>query len=257
MVRPPHERPVRSDLIEEREQIRRAGGAAFVWSLAKIRIACLVIFGAATPAAAGFAVSDPFVKWLSVAWLGGVTLLMHCLSRRASAGMAVLSVDRRGIFDRRLMSRRIEWQEIEAICPVNVDRNHTVDIYLRWPMATLRETRWPMRIGAYCQMGYGVPAVTISMLLVDGNVSEMLKQLRGIDLICSTTRTGERNSLPTDSSKPRQRFHCATTLACSSSVRVLILSGPSPAFGAAAGKWMNCSVCPELRGLLQRSMAST
>ena len=72
------------------------------------------------------------------------------------------------------MARHIEWQEIEAIWSVDTDRSHTVDIKLRWPKITLTETRWPVRIGAYCQIGYGVPAVTISMLLLDGNASEML-----------------------------------------------------------------------------------
>jgi hypothetical protein len=57
-------------------------------------------------------------------------------------------------------------------------------------MATLRETRWPVRIGAYCQMGYGVPAVTISMLLLDGNVSEMLEAIAQYrpDLLHDTNR---------------------------------------------------------------------
>ena len=102
-----------------------------MWSLAKIRIACLVLLCAAMPAVAGFTVPVPFVKWLCLAWLVGVALLIHCLSRRASADTVVLSVDKRGIVDRRLMSRHIEWQEIEAICPINAGRSHVVDISVR------------------------------------------------------------------------------------------------------------------------------
>ena len=143
-----------------------------MWSLARIRIACLILLGAATPAAVGFAVSSTI--WLCLAWLVGVAILIHCLSRRASSDTVVLSIDQRGILDRRLMPRHIEWHEIEAICPVDPNRNHTVDIKLRWPEITLAGTRWPARMGAYCQLGYGVPAVTISMLLLEGNVSEML-----------------------------------------------------------------------------------
>ena len=75
------------------------------------------------------------------------------------------------------MSRHIAWQEIKAIWPVNADRNHTIDIELRWPETTLRDTRWSVRVGAYCQMGYGVPAVTISMLLLDGSVSDLLNAI--------------------------------------------------------------------------------
>jgi hypothetical protein len=174
MVRAPHAKSAQRGIAERPQSIRQAGGTSFMWSLAKIRVASLVLLGATTPAAAGFAVSVPAVKWLCVTWLAGVALLMHCLSRRASAEAPVLSVDQRGILDHRLMPRYIEWQEIAAICPVDANRNNVIDIELRWPKFTLGETRWPVRIGAYCQTGYGVPAVTISMLLLDGNVSEML-----------------------------------------------------------------------------------
>jgi hypothetical protein len=72
------------------------------------------------------------------------------------------------------MPRHIKWQEIEGICSVDTSRSRTVDIRLRWPRTTLEQTRWSVRIGAHCQTGYGVPALTISMLLLDGNVSELL-----------------------------------------------------------------------------------
>jgi hypothetical protein len=169
-----------------------------MWSLAKIRIACLALVGAATPAAAGFAVSVPSVKWLCLAWLVGVALLIHGLSRRASADTVVLTVDQRGILDHRLMPRYIEWQEIAAICPVDANRNHVVDIELRWPKITLAETRWPVRIGASCQIGYGVPAVTISMLLLEGNVSQMLDAVAQYrpDLLHHTNRRAPLTAHP-------------------------------------------------------------
>jgi hypothetical protein len=163
------------DVVEEPQKISQAGRTSFVWSSAKIRITSLVLFATATPAAAGITASVPFVKWLCVAWLLGVALLMHGLSRRAADDTVVLSLDQRGILDRRLMPRHIKWQEIEAICPVDTSRSHTVDIRLRWPRTTLEQTRWSVRIGAHCQTGYGVPAVTISMLLLDGDVAELLE----------------------------------------------------------------------------------
>jgi hypothetical protein len=198
MVRAPHAKSVHCDLVERVPSIRQAGGTSFMWSLAKIRIACLFLLGAATPAVAGLAVSVPFVKWLCLAWLVGVALLIHCLSRRASADTVVLSVDQRGILDHRLMSKHIEWQEIEAICPVNTDRNQVIDIKLRWPKNTLAKTRWPVRIGAHCQIGYGVPAVTISMLLLEGNVSEMLDAVAQYrpDLLHHTNRGASLTAYP-------------------------------------------------------------
>ena len=174
MERASYAKSVPRDLVERAQPIRQAGGTSFMWSLVKIRIACLVLLGAAMPATAGFAVSVSSVKWLCLAWLVGVAILIHRLSRRASADTVVLSIDQRGILDHRLMLRHIEWHEIEAICQVDPNRSHVVDIKLRWPKITLAETRWSVRIGAYCQLGYGVPAVTISTLLLEGNVSEIL-----------------------------------------------------------------------------------
>ena len=176
MVQAHRVRSARHNVVQDPQKISHAGGASFVWSLAKIRIAALILFGAATPALVGFFISPtPIVQWLCLVWLLGIALLMHGLSRRASDDGIVLSVDQRGILDRRLMARRIEWQEIDAICLVDTDRSHTVDIRLRWPRTTLDQTCWLVRIGAHCQIGYGIPAVTFSMLLLDGDVSELLE----------------------------------------------------------------------------------
>ena len=173
MTRTPLERSNQD--IEEPYAVRQFAGTSFTWSLNKIRIASLILFGAATPAAAAFIVAVPLAKWLCLAWLLVVAILMHSLERRAADDAVVLSVDQRGILDRRLMARRIEWQEIGAVCLVDTDRSHTVDIRLRWPKTTLDKSCWLARIGAHCQIGYGVPAVTFSMLLLDGNVSELLE----------------------------------------------------------------------------------
>jgi hypothetical protein len=177
---------------------REAGATSFRWSLAKLRIAALVLLGATTPAVLGFAMAGPFVRWICLAWLAGIGLAAQGPTRRARARAVVLSIDERGIFDRRLMSRHIKWQEIAAIWPVNINRADVVDIELRWPKVTLAKTRWPVRIGAYCQTGYGVPAVTISMLLLDGNVSELLDAVAQYrpDLLHDTNRRGQVNSYP-------------------------------------------------------------
>ena len=170
-----------------------AGGASFVWSLAKIRVAALILFGAAMPALVGFMLPIPLVRWLCLAWLLGVALLMSGLSRRAFDDSVVLSVDQRGILDRRLMARRIEWQEIGAICPVDTDRSHTVDIRLRWPRTTLDQTSWPVRIGAHCQIGYGVPAVTFSICCLTGMSPSCSRRWLNIGPTFCTTSTGPCN----------------------------------------------------------------
>jgi hypothetical protein len=189
MVRASHASSVER-LVERQVLVPQVGRGTFAWSLAKIRIASLVLVGAAIPAVAGFAVPVPGVQWICVASLAAVAFLMSGLSRRALADAVVLTVDQYGILDRRLMPRRIAWQEIKAIYPVDTERSHTVDIELRWPKTTLRKTRWPVRVGAYCQIAYGVPALTISMLLLDGSVSDLLDAIAQFrpDLLDYTNR---------------------------------------------------------------------
>lgn len=166
--------PAQPRIVERPPSSAQAGTTSFGWSHSKIRVAGFVLLAVAAPAAAGFVLPVPFVKWLCLAWLAGVAFHMQRLSRRARDDSIVLQVDQCGILDRRLMSKHIKWQEIESVCPVDTDRSHTVDIRLRWPKSTLGETRLSVRIGAFCQSGYGVPAITISLLLLDGSVSKMV-----------------------------------------------------------------------------------
>jgi len=86
----------------------------------------------------------------------------------------VLMIDQSGILDLRLMPRRIGWHEIETVFPVNINRGRVVDLSLRWPDITLTGTRWLTRLGAIVQRAQGVPAITISMLLLDGQVADLL-----------------------------------------------------------------------------------
>jgi hypothetical protein len=192
MVRAAYSKLVRRDLVEHSLPAQRTNSISLGWSHAKIRNACLVLGGAAMIPAAVFAVSPPFVRWLCLVWLLGIAFLIHRLSRRAAIDTVVLSIDRQGILDHRLMPRHIEWHEIEAICPTDIDRSHVVDIRLRWPTLTLAQARWPARLGVYCQRGHGIPAITISVLLLEGNVSDILDAIaqHRADLLHPTNRRG-------------------------------------------------------------------
>jgi hypothetical protein len=141
----------------------------------------------------GCAAPALWLQGLCLVWLIGVAYLLHALAGRVGNAAVVLSVDRRGIFDRRLLSRPIAWQEIEGICHVDTQRSHVVDIKLHWPEVTLRGTRWAVRVGAYCQRAYGVPAVTISMVLVEGRVGDLLAAIAQYrpDLLHAANRAGQ------------------------------------------------------------------
>jgi hypothetical protein len=148
--------------------------ACFSWSTEKLRFAALVLVAAALPAAVLAMASPAAIRVLSLAWLLAIGRLAHGIARRAASGATVLMIDQSGILDLRLMPRRIGWHEVEAVFPVNIDRSRVVDLSLRWPDITLAGTRWLTGIGAVAQQVYGVPAITISMLLLDGQVADLL-----------------------------------------------------------------------------------
>jgi hypothetical protein len=148
--------------------------ACFSWSIEKLRVAAFVLVAAALPAAILAMASTAAVRVLGLAWLFAIARLAHGIAYRATSGTAVLMIDQSGILDLRLMSRRIGWHEIETVFPVNLDRSRVVDLSLRWPNITLAGTRWLTRLGALLQRAQGVPAITISMLLLDGQVADLL-----------------------------------------------------------------------------------
>jgi hypothetical protein len=169
----------------------------FPWSVAKLRRAGIALFGSCLPALMGSAAPALWLQGLCLAWLIAVACLLHVLQRRLRNAVVVLSVDRRGIFDRRLLSRPIGWEEIEGICHVDTQRSHVLDIKLRWPEVTLRQTRWAVRVGALCQQAYGVPAVSISMVLLEGQVGDLLAAIAAYrpDLLHAANRAGQAQAV--------------------------------------------------------------
>jgi hypothetical protein len=163
--------------------------ARFSWSIEKLRLAALVLVAAALPAAILAVASTAAVRVLSLAWLFAIARLAHGIARRATSGAAVLMIDQSGILDLRLMPKRIGWHEIETVFPVNLDRSRVVDLSLRWPSITLAGTRWLTRLGAILQRAQGVPAITISMLLLDGQVVDLLAAIARYrpDLVSAST----------------------------------------------------------------------
>jgi hypothetical protein len=96
---------------------------------------------------------------------------------------------------------------------------HVAESFLRWPTSTRSKTRRPVRIGAYCQIISKVRAVSISMLLLDGEVSDFqqaVAQYRA-DLRHHSNRkapgwdpsiTGEWRAAPSPTSEHRPDAGC-------------------------------------------------
>jgi len=146
----------------------------FGWNRPRLRSLALASAGTLFPTAMIFATSPAALSWICLAWLVAMARTLYALDARAEEVGDVLSIDERGILDRRIMERRIAWQEIAFVCQTDITRSHVVDIALRCPKSTLGRARWTVRIGACCQTGYGVPAVTLSMLLLEGTVVDVL-----------------------------------------------------------------------------------
>ena len=93
MTRAPNPRSVE----QSRPERSGAGGdttpTSFRWSLAKLRTAALVVGAVAAPAPLAFWASGPIDRWLCIAWLVGLLVLLDGLGRRALQADVMLSVD--------------------------------------------------------------------------------------------------------------------------------------------------------------------
>ena len=72
------------------------------------------------------------------------------------------------------MPRPIEWWEIEFFYPVNVGRSQVIELRLRHPRRTLSDAPWYLRLG----LGLNLPHVCISLLLLDGSVTQVISAIR-------------------------------------------------------------------------------
>jgi hypothetical protein len=114
------------------------------------------------------------VQIAGVIWLG---FCAHALCRqleRALDRRPIVRIDARGILDTRILPRPIEWSEIAAFYPINVSRSRVVELELHDPHRTLAEAPRSMRIG----LDWDMPHVCISLLLLDGSVTDVIEAIR-------------------------------------------------------------------------------
>ncbi len=138
-----------------------------------------VLVGAASCIAIPFLTAgDPAIQIAGAVWLGLCAYASCGLLERALEARPVVSIDARGIRDTRLLPRPIEWWEIELIYPINLDRSHVVELQLRHPHRTLAKAPWHMRIGLDWHRQFDLPHVCISLLLLDGTVTDVIKAIR-------------------------------------------------------------------------------
>jgi len=161
-----------------------------------------LLVGATLPAA--ILATAPSVAAVRVLGLG----LAFCDRTRRSwhraaaprSGM-VLMIDQSGILDLRLMPRRIGWHEIEMVFSGQSRSAAESSISaLRWQTSHSRARAGSHAFGAILQQAYGVPAITISMLLLDGRSPTCWQSSRAIARISCRPRTMRRATAHRDPS---------------------------------------------------------
>jgi hypothetical protein len=172
-------------------------GAEFAYGTAKLRSAGIALAIAASPCLPAILLDSAPLRWAAIAWLLVVAVLSDRLARWARTIGPVLQIDARGLRDSRT-GVVLRWQEIARMLPVDVDRASVVDIALRWPTPS-RDASWSLRLGCFLQRGFGVPAVTVSALMLDGGVADVLAaierhrpDLLDIQNRCSSSKLSQR-----------------------------------------------------------------
>jgi hypothetical protein len=138
-----------------------------------------VLAGAAACIAIPFmSASHALVQIAGLVWLGLCAHAWCGLRERAVELRPIVRIDGRGILDTRLLPRPIEWREIEFFYPIDVSRSRVVELQLRHPHRTLAEAPWHMRVGLDRHRQLDLPHVCISLLLLDGTATEVIKAIR-------------------------------------------------------------------------------
>jgi hypothetical protein len=111
-------------------------------------------------------------------WLGLCAHALWGLFARAIERRPIVRIDARSILDARLLPRPIEWWEIASFYPVDVGRSHVVELRLRDPHRTLAAARSHMRLGLDWHRSLDLPHVCISLLLLEGSVTDVLAAIQ-------------------------------------------------------------------------------
>jgi hypothetical protein len=117
---------------------------------------------------------DMSVQIAGAVWLGLCASVLCGLLEDALQDRPIIRINGRGILDTRVLPRPIEWWEIEFFYPVNVGRSQVIELRLRHPRRTLSDAPWYLRLG----LGLNLPHVCISLLLLDGSVTQVISAIR-------------------------------------------------------------------------------
>lgn len=117
------------------------------------------------------------VRVLGLLGLAAILRLSLGVASRATFTGPVLSIDMLGITVRRLGARRVHWQEIATFVKADLAHARTIEFFLKWPERQREGRRAGLRFGAWLQQHMGLPAATISLLLIDARAEEVARAI--------------------------------------------------------------------------------
>lgn len=147
----------------------------FCWSRRALRFAALIVAGLTLAALPMIAAEAAVVRALGACWLAFLLALAHVIANRAHSRVPVVKIDALGIADRRLLSRRVYWQDIAAFERADLKKTKVIEFFLTQPNRKVVGQRLGLRFGMWVQRRLDLPAVTINLFLLDASATDIAR----------------------------------------------------------------------------------
>jgi hypothetical protein len=148
-------------------------GTTFFYCPRKLRQAARATLLASGPAFACIFAGNIWVRCAALCYLLAIVCLCDALQTRAQARRCALVVNAWGI-TYLPQSLQIRWQDVARIHEVHTRAAKAIDIELRWPETFSAHASRAVRFGTWCQRYLHLPAVTLSLWLLDASAATVL-----------------------------------------------------------------------------------
>ena len=156
----------------------------------KLRTAAIVTAVAAVPAFAAVLSTHTAVHLMALAYLVLLVLACDRLKSLAEVRRSAVVVSDYGI-SVAAQGLQLRWQDVKRISEVRTRSAKAIDIELRWPEAFRDHASRSVRFGAWCQRALRLPAITLSLWLLDAGAETFIHAvgLHRPDLLHVNNRT--------------------------------------------------------------------
>ncbi len=115
---------------------------------------------------------------LGAVWVAVFAALIARLEHHARSRAVVITVDSKGLFDRRMTVAPLAWPDIAGIEEFEAEHMRYVGVELRDPAAATSRLRWLPWTARPLHRIFGFPALSISTSLLDGTTDDLLAAIQ-------------------------------------------------------------------------------